>query len=60
MKRAAVLVVAVAASFALGIALGQALSDDPGADGTQTRIRTLEPIQLPPARITVTVTTTGP
>jgi hypothetical protein len=59
-RRAAVLVVVGAILLAIGIALGQALNDGPDPGGTQTSIRTLEPIQLAPARITVTVTTTGP
>jgi hypothetical protein len=44
--------------FAVGVALGQALRDNPRPGGTQTRVRTLKPLQLPPARVTVTVTTT--
>lgn len=59
MRRIAVLVVGAAVVFALGIALGAALHDNPDTGGTQTSIRTLEPIQLAPARVTVTVTTTG-
>ena len=46
--------------FALGVALGQALEDNPGGGDTQTSVRTLRPLQLPPARVTVTVTTTRP
>jgi hypothetical protein len=49
---------AAAVVFALGVALGQALRDNPRPGGTQTRVRTLKPLQLPPARVTVTVTTT--
>jgi hypothetical protein len=44
--------------FAFGVALGQSLEETPRGDETQTIVRTLEPLQLPPARITVTVTTT--
>jgi hypothetical protein len=47
--------------FAAGIGLGQAL-DDNGTDGsdTQTLVRTLDPLSLPPAaRTTVTVSTTA-
>ena len=44
--------------FGVGVALGQALGDNHPAGGTQTRVRTLEPLQLPPARVTVTVVTT--
>jgi hypothetical protein len=46
--------------FVLGIALGQALEDNPRGGETQTSVRTLKPLQLPPARLTVTVTTTRP
>jgi hypothetical protein len=45
--------------FALGVAFGQALGDNPDADGSPTRtlVRTLEPkpLSLPPPRTTVTV-----
>jgi hypothetical protein len=44
--------------FALGVAVGEALHDNPRPGGMQTRVRTLTPTQLPPARVTVTVTTT--
>lgn len=47
--------------FAIGIALGQALQDNPAPGGTQTGVRTLKPLQLPPAaRSTVTVTVSEP
>jgi hypothetical protein len=57
--RTALLVGAGALLLAIGIAIGEAL-DDGGASegGTQTLVRTLKPLQLPPARVTVTVTTT--
>jgi hypothetical protein len=42
--------------FAAGLALGQALQDNPSPGGTQTIVRTLRPLPLPPARETVTVT----
>ena len=47
--------------FAAGIGLGQALDDDEtDGSGTQTLVRTLDPLSLPPAaRTTVTVTTTA-
>ena len=60
MRRTAVLVAIGALLFAVGIALGETLDDNAGPAGTQTRIRTLQPIQLAPARVTVTVTTTRP
>ncbi len=51
---------AIAASFAVGLGLGEALRDTPGR-GTQTLIRTLRPLSLVPfVRETVTVTTTTP
>jgi hypothetical protein len=50
---AALVVVVV---FAAGLALGQALQDNPSPGGTQTIVRTLRPLPLPPARETVTVT----
>jgi hypothetical protein len=54
---AAVLVV----TFVVGIALGEALHDNPSGSGTQTIVRTLNPLPLAPAaRTTVTVTTSNP
>ncbi|HET8607864.1 MAG TPA: hypothetical protein VFL66_12660 [Gaiellaceae bacterium] len=55
--RVAALIVAGAVLFALGVAVGEALHDNPRPGGTQTRVRTLRPLPLPPARETVTVTT---
>jgi hypothetical protein len=46
----------IAVVFALGLALGEALHDNPSGGGTQTLVRTLKPLPLPPARETVTVT----
>ena len=44
-------------AFAVGIALGEALQDNPQPGGTQSLIRTLHPLPLAPAaRETVTVT----
>jgi hypothetical protein len=51
-------VIAVAVVFALGLALGEALHDNPSGGETQTLVRTLKPLPLPPARETVTVTAT--
>ncbi len=42
--RAALLVAAAAVVFALGVALGLALDDRPVPGGTQTYVRTLEPL----------------
>jgi hypothetical protein len=43
-------------AFGVGLALGQALDDNPSPGGTQTLVRTLKPLEVPPARETVTVT----
>ena len=43
--------------FAIGVALGEALHDNPGRGSTQTLVRTLNPLPIAPAaRATVTVT----
>jgi hypothetical protein len=56
-KRRLLLVAGVLVVFGLGIGLGQALNDNPEPGGTQTLIRTLQPLPLAPAaRETVTVT----
>ena len=59
LRNAVALVLAGAVLFAVGLALGEALHDNPKPGGTQTLVRTLRPLPLPPARETVTVTTTG-
>jgi hypothetical protein len=46
--------------FVVGIAVGEALHDNPSPGGQQTIVRTLNPLPLAPARETVTVTTTTP
>jgi hypothetical protein len=53
--------VAAATVFVLGIGLGRALEDEPDPR-TRTLVRTLKPVELPPARETVTlrVTVTAP
>jgi drug/metabolite transporter (DMT)-like permease len=59
--RRVLVVVLVLAAFAIGVALGQSLTEGPSPGGTQTLVRTLEPLPLAPAaRTTVTVTVTGP
>jgi hypothetical protein len=59
--RWAALVVVVAAVFAVGVAVGEALHDNPRPGGGQTLVRTLKPLPLAPAaRETVTVTTQNP
>ena len=48
-------------TFVVGIAVGEALHDNPKPGGTQTLVRTLQPLPLEPAaRSTVTVTVTTP
>jgi hypothetical protein len=45
----------------MGVALGEALHDNPRPGGTQSYVRTLTPLPLTPAALTtVTVTTTSP
>jgi hypothetical protein len=48
-------------AFVVGIGFGEALHDQPDAGGTQTLIRTLQPLPVTPiSPETVTVTTTVP
>lgn len=57
MKRALVVAAAFLVVFAVGVALGEALHDNPGEGQTQTLVRTLRPLPLAPAaRETVTIT----
>ena len=49
----------VAAVFVAGLAVGRALEDAPEPGGTQTIVRTLEPLTVEPRERTVTVTTAG-
>jgi hypothetical protein len=52
---------ALALAFVVGIAVGEALHDNPAPGGTQSIVRTLQPLPLAPAaERTVTVTTTAP
>ena len=44
MIRAAVIVVSLVVVFAVGVALGQALHDNPRPGGVQTSFRTLPPL----------------
>jgi hypothetical protein len=55
LTRAALGVVAIAIAFGVGLALGEALHDNPRPDGSRTLVRTLEPLPLSPAPVTVTV-----
>jgi hypothetical protein len=43
-------------AFGAGLALGQSLDDNPSPGRTQSLVRTLRPLEVPPARETVTVT----
>jgi hypothetical protein len=45
--------------FGAGLALGEALHDNPSPGGSLTYVRTLEPEPLAPERETVTVAGTG-
>ncbi|HEX2044298.1 MAG TPA: hypothetical protein VHF23_01585 [Gaiellaceae bacterium] len=46
--------------FFAGLAVGRALESAPRPGGSQTIVRTLEPLTVPPADRTVTVTTAAP
>jgi hypothetical protein len=46
----------LALAFALGLALGQSLDDNPAPGRMQTSARTLKPLAVPPAPETVTIT----
>jgi hypothetical protein len=48
--------VALVVVFFAGLAIGQSLDDNPPSGRTQTLVRTLKPLELPPAAETVTVT----
>jgi hypothetical protein len=55
--------VGLLAAFVVGIALGESLHDNRSTGGTQTLVRTLQPLPLEPAArstVTVTVTTSSP
>ncbi len=56
MVRALVRLGLLVVAFALGVAVGQALHDNPKPGGPRTYVRTLNPLPLAPARETVTVT----
>jgi hypothetical protein len=54
-------VVAAVVLFAIGVAVGESLHDNPKPGGRQTIVRTLTPLPLAPAaRETVTVTVQNP
>ena len=61
MIRLAVAVAGIAVVFGVGLAVGEALHDNPRPGGTQTLVRTLKPLPLAPAALqTVTVTVRTP
>jgi hypothetical protein len=47
---------ALALAFVVGLAVGKAVEKGPRPGGTVTQVRTLTPLELPPATRTVTVT----
>jgi hypothetical protein len=49
----------VALVFVAGLAIGRALESAPEPGGTQTIVRTLEPLTVEPSERTITVTTSG-
>jgi hypothetical protein len=49
----------ITAVFIAGLSIGKALEDAPSPGGTQTIVRTLDPLTVQPRERTVTVTTTG-
>jgi hypothetical protein len=55
-ERRALGIVLVVLVFVLGVALGEALHDNPKPGGNRMFVRTLQPSTLPPVRETVTVT----
>jgi hypothetical protein len=58
--RSLVIIAALAAVFVAGIAVGEALHDNPRPGGSQTLVRTLRPLPLLPSATTVTVTVQKP
>jgi len=45
--------------FGVGVALGEALHDNPPPGGTRTFVRTLHPLRIAPAVETKTITVTA-
>jgi len=58
--RGVVIAVVLAAVFVGGIAVGEAMHDNPSPGGSQTLVRTLRPLPLAPSPETVTVTVQKP
>jgi hypothetical protein len=52
--------VLLAVVFFAGLAIGRAVEQAPRPGGTQTIVRTLDPLTVRPAERTVTVTTSSP
>ena len=60
-RRRAAISAGLLLAFVVGTAFGQALGDDSAPSGTQTLVRTLQPLPLAPAaRETVTITVQNP
>jgi hypothetical protein len=60
-RRILVFVLAAAVVFVAGVALGEALHENSSSGGSQTIVRTLNPLPLLPApATTITVTTSKP
>jgi hypothetical protein len=60
-KRVVLIVIGAVLVFVIGVAVGESLHDNPKAGGTQSLVRTLQPLPLAPAaRETVTVTVQNP
>lgn len=54
-------VVALVVFFGIGVAVGEALHDNPASDGRdRTVVRTIEPLQVAPAAATTVTVTTSP
>lgn len=61
MKKLLVAAAGAVVIFGVGVAVGESLHDNPRPGGTQTLVRTLKPLPLPPAaRTTVTITVQNP
>jgi hypothetical protein len=60
-RRRALIAGSLIVAFVVGTAVGQSLDDSAKPGGSQTLVRTLKPLPLPPAaRETVTVTVSNP
>lgn len=61
MTKVAAAVIGALVLFAVGVAVGESLHDNPKPGGTQTIVRTLKPLPLAPAaKETVTITVQNP